>query len=263
MAGAAASLSLFFLSLLSLCPLSPLSSFSLSLLSLCPLSPLLSSPPLPLSPAHLALRVRILNLQVIGVEALITREVRNTHRLFLDHLIQVRKIPLLAHTISVLCLESNLGFESQHLLHYLSESNFPRWISLAEAARGELGFLTTSSTKEKMCLSLREALSQGSISYHPNFFSHSLGVFDAKRRIKDEVSNFSIITEPPKTHGGKVRKTYTGKLGGQQDDTAIALQLAVCSTRIFFQSPKYSNFQSSMATQYVDTPAAPLSSRQF
>lgn len=189
--------------------------------------------------------------QVLGAEALVTREVRNTHKLFIDHLIQIRKIPLLAHTVSVLCLESNLGFESQHLLHYLQESNFPRWVSLAEAARGELGFLTTNSTKEKMALALREALQQSAISYHTNFFSLSMGAVEAKTRLRDEILNFSVITTPPTQPGGKVRKAYSGKISGLQDDTVISLQLAVCATRIFFQSPKYSAFMSGQATQYL------------
>lgn len=48
-----------------------------------------------------------------------------------------------------------------------------------------------------------------------------------------------------------MRKTYTGKIGGMQDDVAIALQLAVCSTRVFFQSSKYVAFMSGNPTQYV------------
>ena len=187
---------------------------------------------------------------MLGAEALITREVRNTHKLFLDHLINIRKIPFLAHTVSVLCLESNLGFESQHLLHYLQESNFPRWVSMAEAARGELGWLTTGVTKEKMALALREALQQNSISYHQEFFSLSLGTGQAKLRIRDELGNYSIITEPPKQAFGKTRRTYTGKIGGMQDDCCIAIQLAVVSTRVFFQSSKYVAFMSGGATQY-------------
>tara|TARA_B110000858_G_C17760589_1_gene454318 strand:+ start:873 stop:1475 length:603 start_codon:yes stop_codon:yes gene_type:complete len=188
--------------------------------------------------------------QVLGVEALITREVRNTHKLFIDHLIHLRKLPVLSHTISVLCLESNLGFESQHLLHYLKESNYPRWISLAEAARGDLGFLTTHSTKEKMALTLREVLQQNAISYHNDFFSLSLGNREAKQRLRDEISNYSILTQPPTQPFGKTRRTYTGKTSGLQDDTAIALQLAVVSTRIFFSSSKYVSFLSNNATQY-------------
>lgn len=44
-------------------------------------------------------------------------------------------------------------------------------------------------------------------------------------------SGFAILVEPPKTTFGKVRKTYSGKVGGEQDDACIALQLAVTGLR--------------------------------
>ena len=40
-----------------------------------------------------------------------------------------------------------------------------------------------------------------------------------------------------------VRKTYTGKLGGMQDDLAITVQLAITATRCFYQEAKYCNFR--------------------
>ena len=33
-------------------------------------------------------------------------------------------------------------FESQHILHYISEKNVPKWVALAEGAGGALGWLT-------------------------------------------------------------------------------------------------------------------------
>jgi len=41
----------------------------------------------------------------------------------------------------------------------------------------------------------------------------------------------------------QVRRTYTGKIGGMQDDLAIAIQLAVTSMRRYLLSDKYSNFR--------------------
>ena len=40
-----------------------------------------------------------------------------------------------------------------------------------------------------------------------------------------------------------MRKTYTGKLYGKQDDLAIAMQLAMIGCQKFFQDPKYRNFR--------------------
>ena len=40
-----------------------------------------------------------------------------------------------------------------------------------------------------------------------------------------------------------MRKTYTGKLGGMQDDLAIVLQLALTGMRCFYQDSKYDGFR--------------------
>lgn len=151
-------------------------------------------------------------------------------------------MPFLGKAMAVLSLESNLAFESQHLLHYLHTHNFERWCSLSEGARGELGFLTTHSTKERQALMLREALRVGKISFALRFFSISMTAEEAKKRVKDELKNFSVIKEPGKTFFAKPRITYSGKLNGQQDDTVMTLQMALLSQRCFFEDPKYERF---------------------
>jgi hypothetical protein len=137
---------------------------------------------------------------------------------------------------------SNLGFEAQHLLHFLTQNNFPKWCSLTEGAQNSCGWLTTHARKEGMALALREALRIGRIHYNSQFFSISLGADGAKKRIGNELRNFSVITEASKSHFARSRKTYTGKIGGQQDDVVIAVQLALVAIRTFFESSKYASF---------------------
>ena len=105
---------------------------------------------------------------------------------------------------------SNLAFEAQHLLHHLQQMNVKGWISLAEGAHGDLGWLTTHSRKEGMALALREALRVGKIAYSPRFFTVSMSQEECKRRIGDELRNFSVITEPGKTHFSKVNTNVLG-----------------------------------------------------
>lgn len=40
----------------------------------------------------------------------------------------------------------------------------------------------------------------------------------------------------------QVRKTYSGKMGGLNDDLAIVMQLAITGLRCFYSNPKYNNF---------------------
>jgi len=112
---------------------------------------------------------------------------------------------------------------------------------------------------------MREALTVGRIGISQFFFSIELQKLEARKRIKDELLNvccctrcactaaaadcvrllsqYCVVTEAPKTTFGKVRKTYTGKLYGKQDDLAVAMQLAMIGCQKFFQDPKYRNFR--------------------
>ena len=139
--------------------------------------------------------------------------------------------------------ESNLAFESQHLLHALEANQIKNWVSLSEGQQGSLGWLTTNERKEQMALLLREALTVGRIAISPFFFSIEMEKMEARKRIKDELLNYCVVTEPPKTTFGKVRKTFTGKLYGKQDDLSIAIQLSLIGCQKFFQDSKYKNFR--------------------
>ena len=79
------------------------------------------------------------------------------------------------------------------------------WVAMGEGRGGELGFLTTNERKEEMCLLLREAMKCFRISVHKKFVSVSLGADKAKNRIRDELANYCIVNDVPKSAFGKVR----------------------------------------------------------
>ncbi len=202
--------------------------------------------------------------QILGVDALHTKDVRQTHKLLVEHLAHIRSIPVFARCKFVFVFESNLAFESQHLLHAVQEAKIHNWVSLSEGQQGSLGWLTTAERKararcgashlpsrlrcgacaqQQMCLLVREALSVGKIAIGDDFFSTELAKTEAKMRIRDELGSYCVVTEPAKTTFGKIRTTYTGKLYGKQDDLAIAIQLALIGCQKFFQEPRYRNFR--------------------
>ena len=101
-----------------------------------------------------------MHAQVLGVEALHTRDVRHTHRLLIKHILALRSIGILSHTKTVLIFESNLAFESQHLLHALEAAGVKNWVSLSEGQQGALGWLTTNERKvREYSLNVTNALS--------------------------------------------------------------------------------------------------------
>ena len=85
---------------------------------------------------------------MLGVDILRAKDVRATHALIVQHIARVRTSAPLADATCVLLLESNLAFESQHIIHYLQEQNVPKWVALSEGAGGSLGWLTTNERKE-------------------------------------------------------------------------------------------------------------------
>lgn len=77
---------------------------------------------------------------------------------------------------------------------------------------------------------------------HRDFFSCSLAERQARSRLRDELARFSVITQPPATPFGQSKRTFTGKVSGQQDDLAVATMIAVEAGVTFFQSDKYRDF---------------------
>lgn len=124
---------------------------------------------------------------------------------------------------------------------------------------------------------LRDALAVGSIHLSNEFFCLSQGVVQMKQQLEDELRNYCVLVEPSKTPFGKstapcsrripivepggptetdkriplfrmstclaAKKTYTGKMGGRNDDIAIVTQLAIAGVRCFYTSDKYRTFR--------------------
>ena len=86
----------------------------------------------------------------------------------------------------------------------MEAAGIKNWVSLSEGQQGTLGWLTTNERKQQMCLLLREALTVGKIAIAHEFFSNELKLVEARLRIKDELSSYCVVTEPPKTTFGKV-----------------------------------------------------------
>ena len=85
------------------------------------------------------------------MEALHTRDVRHTHKLLVNHISAIRRINIFSHTKCVLILESNLAFESQHLLHAVEAAGIKNWVSLSEGQQGTLGWLTVRRGYQPPC----------------------------------------------------------------------------------------------------------------
>ena len=168
---------------------------------------------------------------------------RETHKIVIQHIASCRRIQGLENCTIVLVLESNLAYECQHILHSIQAAGIKKWVALQEGAGYTLGWLTTNERKEAMCLQLREALTVGKISFVDGFFSNTASVKIMRQNCEDEMRNFCILVEASKTPFGKVKKTYSGKVGGRNDDLMIALQLGLSGAKVFYTETRYAAFR--------------------
>ena len=94
-----------------------------------------------------------------------------------------------------------------------------------------------------MCKRLRTLLQAGQLHIHENMVAADPKA--AVDNLKKELFGYSVLQEPSKspfaTYGPK--RTFTGKLQGQQDDMAMALQIAVLSQTLFYESDKYRQYR--------------------
>ena len=85
------------------------------------------------------------------MDTLVTKDVRQTHDLVIRHIahIRARVHGLIDGGTAVMQLESNLGFECQHILHSLQEKKVKRWVALSEGAGGGIGWLTVRPARRR------------------------------------------------------------------------------------------------------------------
>ena len=76
---------------------------------------------------------------MLGLDTIRTKDVRETHRLVVQHIARVRRIQALQDSTIVLCLESNLAYEAQHIIHSLQEAGLKKWVRCSPLIRQRFG----------------------------------------------------------------------------------------------------------------------------
>lgn len=163
------------------------------------------------------------------------------HQTLLEHMQKIGNISGLQRALLVMGVEANLGFEATHIVHAMRKAGI-RHVALHEAVQDGPGLLTTNESKEMMCIALQELLDLRRLSICTQLLSISNNPREALEQLSKQLATYTIYVEPPKNPFGKVKRTYTGKMAGNQDDLCIAMQLAILSSRIFLRKDKYQRF---------------------
>lgn len=177
----------------------------------------------------------------IPLFVLFTADPQAQYDLLAKHIKALYSIHALRNAKLVVGVEANLGFEAQHVLHALRQRGFS-FIALHEGAQDGPGILTTNASKELMCIGLQELLDYKRIFLSKKLVSISGSPIEMVNTLIKQLNQFAVLVEPPRTPFGQVRRTYTGKIAGNQDDLCISLQLGVIAMRVFQRNDKYKRF---------------------
>ena len=164
-------------------------------------------------------------------------------QLLVNHINALRKLPGHETSQIVFIPESNLGFEAQHHAMALERAKVSRLVTLREGPQQSIGLLTTNETKAAQCKLLQELLENSALSVCADMVCLSAEPAEALHMLIGEMRNYSVLIEPPRSAFGRSKQTFSGKLGGQNDDLVIALQLALLGMRRFLNNPLYASFR--------------------
>jgi len=182
-------------------------------------------------------------LIIAGLDAVKSKNPAQYEPVLTEHIFALRKHQMTSRAIIVLMIESNLGFEAFHLQRFIKRSNLARYCVCMSDKDQKVGLRTTNPVKEAMWIKLRTFLEEDAVC----FWDHLVTVNPEKnpkqmrKELRDELNQYKVMTELPKTVFQETKRTFTGKLGGSVDDLSVTLQLNALWHSEFFTA-KYSDY---------------------
>lgn len=182
---------------------------------------------------------------VAGLDAVRSKNPAEYEPVLTAHIEKLRSHFYTKRCVVVIMTESNLGFESFHIQRYLKRSRMAGYCVCMSDKDQRVGLRTTNPVKESMWIKLKTYIDEDAI-----FFWDSLVTVNAnktveamKKELIDELDQYKVITELPKTLFQETKRTFSGKMGGAVDDLSVCIQLnALWHVEFFRDRGKYGDF---------------------
>ena len=143
--------------------------------------------------------------------------------LVMRHINRLQLISEMMFSPIVVMVERNLGFEAEH--HERALNGLPNVRFRVDHQAGRFGILTNEETKYAMMTLTNNMLRDQRIACYDPLFSEDPPA--NRRRLKEQLSIYSMQFKSAINCFGKQRVALCGKVGGMKDDVCIALQLAI------------------------------------
>lgn len=198
----------------------------------------------------------------MGGDTINTKEYADVDKMYVDHALQMRRQPLYSKSVISVDIEANTGawqnanriadlfrpsprnvdamFKHKRLTNGASlEPLF--FVQKDPKGGNDRGVWTGPEQLDGGTQLLRDALESGKFCIADNFVSRdSRGFLD---KFKKQLQHFrEEITEPADPIHGKVKRKFTGKSGGKQDDVVVTIMLVMFWFRFMQSRPTYQEY---------------------
>lgn len=155
------------------------------------------------------------------------------------HIQRLREDSNFSNSIFVIQIEANLAYESDHHRVFLANSDMHNLVFMSECAnKARTGTWTTASSKDQMMLIFLDAITSHAISFYDRLITTEDDADVMVRTLFRQLENYSAKFN---TQTGK--RTFTGKVGAEQDDLAMVIQMNMLYRRAFWKdNEKYGQF---------------------
>jgi len=141
----------------------------------------------------------------------------------------LRSDPILSTAFIVLMIESNLAFESDHMASHMNRSGLRNIVFMRECSNvARVGIQTTATSKDQQVLIFLETVATEALTFYDKLHTNEDDAPAMRERLFRELENYAIVVNP-----STGKKKYTGKVGQEQDDLSMAIQMCLLHTRIF------------------------------
>ena len=181
---------------------------------------------------------------IIGMEAINTHKPADYEGVLIEHIAALKARPNLKNALVVLMPEANLGFEAHYIERCVMQSRFAR-CCVTMRDREQPGLRTTHAVKESMYIKTKAAFADEAVRFAKNMVNVNpeTTVESMKKDLQHEMRTYSVIIDHPLSLFAQSKKTFSGKIGGFQDDLVVCLQLNILWHTQFYIDSKYGPYR--------------------
>ena len=168
---------------------------------------------------------------IAGLDAVKSKKPAEYEPVLYEHIMAFRRHKNTSGARVVIMVENNLGFESYHIERFINKSNARKFCCFLTDKEQKVGLRTTNPIKESMWHKFKTFLEEDAVCVWEDMISVNPNTKpkDMLKQLREELNNYKVMIELPKTVFQETKRTFTGKLGGSIDDLSVTCQLnALC-----------------------------------